>query len=223
MAVYLFYLQQHAELRPPSTTAECPDDGAALRHAQAVLTDHASAEEIVVWRGECRVGAVQRRIPAPSAPKAAPSVLIVEDCFLQADGLRLAFKEAGYGDVRFCGNPHSVLVVLAASCPDIAVVDVDLGEGQDFQVAQMLERARIPFIFVTGYDRDGLPEQWRHIEHVSKPVSGAEVVMIADALLAAEHRFGPDGVRRSMRMPIARGPIAGEAERPPNNVDEARR
>lgn len=42
-------------------TLELSSDAAALIRARKVLEDHASAVEVVIWCGERRVGAVERR------------------------------------------------------------------------------------------------------------------------------------------------------------------
>jgi hypothetical protein len=39
---------------------ELADDATALARARAVLADHASAVEVVVWQGERRVGVIVR-------------------------------------------------------------------------------------------------------------------------------------------------------------------
>jgi hypothetical protein len=40
---------------------ELADDAEAMRRARAVLADHRSAAEVVVWQGERRIGVVTRQ------------------------------------------------------------------------------------------------------------------------------------------------------------------
>ena len=42
---------------------------------------------------------------------------------------------------------------------DAAVLDVNINSQRSYPVAEALERRGVPFLFATGYDRDGL--EWR--------------------------------------------------------------
>ncbi|HVK80816.1 MAG TPA: hypothetical protein VM915_09390 [Verrucomicrobiae bacterium] len=50
------------------------------------------------------------------------------------------------------------------------MLDVNLGSGNSFPVAEELERRKIPFIFATGYgDHTIIPKSLGHIPVVRKP------------------------------------------------------
>jgi hypothetical protein len=49
------------------------------------------------------------------------------------------------------------------------------GRGVD-AIAALLTRRSIPFIFVTGYGQDGLPEAFRHVICLPKPFSGNQLL-----------------------------------------------
>jgi hypothetical protein len=60
MPLYTFYPRRADGAAPAFETYELSHDAAALARAQAVLAEHKSAVEVVVWRGEQRIGAVAR-------------------------------------------------------------------------------------------------------------------------------------------------------------------
>lgn len=60
MPLFTFYPCRADGASPGFETIECVDDAAALARARRVLEDHLSAAEVVVWRGERRIGAVVR-------------------------------------------------------------------------------------------------------------------------------------------------------------------
>lgn len=64
MRLFTFYPCRRDGSSTAFETFEHPDDAAALRRAEQVLREHASAVEVVVWQGERRVGAVAR-LPNP--------------------------------------------------------------------------------------------------------------------------------------------------------------
>jgi CheY-like chemotaxis protein len=52
---------------------------------------------------------------------------------------------------------------------DFAVLDVNLGGDFVFPAAEILRRRKIPFLFSTGYGRDGLPEAFKQHAIIGKP------------------------------------------------------
>ncbi|PVM83504.1 hypothetical protein DDF62_24660 [Caulobacter radicis] len=179
MAVFLFYPRLHDGACLTFVTASLADDAEALRHAALVLADHDSAETVSVWQGERPVGAVgQGGFTSPSRG----AVLLVEDCFFQAEAFSLSLRGAGFA-VTCAGDEAQALAHLRRHDPDAALVDLDLGEGPSYAVAEALEAQGAPFLFITGYDPGVLPPRWRHVDHVCKPVMGGQVVEAAERLL----------------------------------------
>jgi len=60
LPLFTFYPRRADGAAPAFETIECADDAAALIRARQVLADHRSAVEVVVWRGDGRIGAVAR-------------------------------------------------------------------------------------------------------------------------------------------------------------------
>ncbi len=49
------------------------------------------------------------------------------------------------------------------------MLDVDLGDGKVFPVADRLAAQGVPFLFLTGSRRQDLPERFRERPHLPKP------------------------------------------------------
>lgn len=58
---------------------------------------------------------------------------------------------------------------------DFGILDVNIAGQRSFPLAQAMTEAGVPFVFVTGYDEQGVDEPWRAWPAVRKPFSGAEL------------------------------------------------
>ncbi|WP_297514565.1 response regulator [uncultured Caulobacter sp.] len=180
MPSYQFHLRLDDASRPTVTVARLADDNAALRRAEALLVSQPRALDVIVCQGERYVGARDRNDVANGSPRA--TILVVEDCFLQANTLKVALEDAGYA-VRCRGHEDQALSELDRARPTLALIDINLGDGPSYAVAATLERLGVPFVFVTGYDRRVLPPRWRGAQYLSKPVTGGQVVDAVRGLL----------------------------------------
>ncbi|MEO0360301.1 MAG: HWE histidine kinase domain-containing protein, partial [Pseudomonadota bacterium] len=127
--------------------------------------------------------------PVAAASKVAGSVLIVEDNFMIALDLAATMRELGVQNPRVVSNPADALEILSEASVDFAVLDVNLGEGEEatsLGVAERLAELNVPFIFVTGYGEGlTLPQSLANVEVLAKPVSEAK---LRDAFTS---RFAP--------------------------------
>jgi CheY-like chemotaxis protein len=98
-------------------------------------------------------------------------VLLVEDEALIALDVGAALREAGCRVVGPAPGIEQALHVIAAEELDVALLDVNLGGEDVFPVADELARRGIPFVFLTGYGRDALPERFRDRPTSPKPYS----------------------------------------------------
>lgn len=188
MPGYQFHAFGRGGARLALITARLADDAVAIGFAGRVLSQHAEAIEVMVSQGERYVGGRKR-----AAVRA--KVLIVEDCFIQAQTLKVSLEEAGYS-VRCCGAEPQALGELDRTQPDLALVDINLGEGPSFLVADALERRGVPFLFVTGYEPQSLPSRWRRAEYICKPATGPQILEAARNLLQRRKRRPDDGGER---------------------------
>ena len=112
-----------------------------------------------------------------------PCVLIAEDEMIVAMMLEDLMERAGY---------HVLLVArlargleLAVSEPiDAAILDINLAGQMSFPLADALQLRRIPFMFASGYGREGLPERHRDAMVLQKPYGMSEIKAALHALLA---------------------------------------
>ncbi|MEQ1809982.1 MAG: HWE histidine kinase domain-containing protein [Terricaulis sp.] len=97
-------------------------------------------------------------------------VLLLEDQLVIALDAESMLQSCGVGGVDTTSTASEALRTLVATTPDIAVLDVNLGSGNSFPVAEELRRRKIPFIFATGYgDHTIIPKSMADIPVVRKP------------------------------------------------------
>jgi DNA-binding NarL/FixJ family response regulator len=107
---------------------------------------------------------------------AGRSVLIVEDEYFIAIDLREALERAGAEVVGPVGTAAEATALIAASPPDLAVLDINLRGKMSFDVADALAARHIGFIFATGYDGRLVPERHAGRVLVQKPAHAADIV-----------------------------------------------
>ncbi|MCI3131687.1 response regulator [Phenylobacterium aquaticum] len=107
-------------------------------------------------------------------------VLVVEDEAMVAMLIQDLLAELGC-QVAMVASTASEAADMAMTCDvDFALLDVNLGRGQtSFQAATILGQRRTPFIWVTGYGRDGVPERFSAAPVISKPI---DPNLLADAV-----------------------------------------
>jgi CheY-like chemotaxis protein len=109
-------------------------------------------------------------------------ILVVEDDFVLAAELGRALLDAGATVLGPVGQEEQALALIAAEAPTCALLDINLGEGMQYTVADALGAKSVPFMFVTGYDDVMIPERFRDIGRIRKPM-GVRLAMCAAALM----------------------------------------
>lgn len=110
-------------------------------------------------------------------------ILVVEDNFYLADDLKRALRAAGAEIVGPIPRSAPALDAVAHDGFDAAVVDINLGEGPSFVLADALKRAAVPFVFVTGYDEVLIPQRLADVPTVQKPADMRAIIQAVAALL----------------------------------------
>jgi CheY-like chemotaxis protein len=101
-----------------------------------------------------------------------PVVLVVEDEFLVAFDLAAMLEDAAFTVLGPVADAAAALALVTQSPPDAALLDVNLGSGKtSFEIARKLAVLNIPFAFLSGYDKNQLPEEFRDAPVLSKPVA----------------------------------------------------
>lgn len=103
-------------------------------------------------------------------------VLVVEDNPLLGLHVKATLREHGCLVIGPLRAVAPAVKVISAERPDAAVLDVNLGNELSFPVADALTAARIPFLFLTAYNRAVLP-----IAHRLRPV--LPKLFVAQALI----------------------------------------
>ena len=105
-------------------------------------------------------------------------VLLVEDQVLIAMDPEDYLRDHGAAQVAIAPFAEAALRQIQADRPDVAVLDVNLGDHSSASVAEHLASLGVPFVFATGYgDSSMAPEAMRSIPVVRKPYT--EDVLIA--------------------------------------------
>ena len=115
----------------------------------------------------------------------ARRVLIVEDEPLLAMNLEHMLTDVGHLVVATATRINKALPLAECSEIDPAILDINLAGSNTFQVAAILRKRGIPFIFTSGYGRDGLVDGYRGAYLLTKPFGPSELEhMIAQSLSA---------------------------------------
>ena len=85
------------------------------------------------------------------------TVLVVEDEPIVAMHTEDLLTDLGFKTVVVAGGVDRALKALAASCVDVAVLDVNLNGEKSFPIAEHLAQRSIPFLFATGYSDQETP------------------------------------------------------------------
>ena len=99
-----------------------------------------------------------------------PRVLVVEDEALVGIMIQECMTELGFQIVGPVCTAFDALQAAKDGDFDAAILDINLGDGMVYQVAEILARRHVPFAFVTGYDADSVDSRFRDIPVLQKPV-----------------------------------------------------
>jgi len=97
-------------------------------------------------------------------------VLVVEDEALVGIMIQECMTELGFQIVGPVCTASDALAAAKDGDFDAAILDINLGDGMVYQVAEILARRHVPFVFVTGYDADSVDSRFRDIPVLQKPV-----------------------------------------------------
>jgi CheY-like chemotaxis protein len=104
-------------------------------------------------------------------------VLLVEDEYLLADRIAREFARLGIETIGPTSTVKRALdLVKRGGHLDGAVLDIRLRDDLVFPVAEALRARGIPFVFATGYDEQTIPDQYRDVAHLHKPLDPAQVL-----------------------------------------------
>jgi PAS domain S-box-containing protein len=102
--------------------------------------------------------------------KEKPRLLLVEDEALVAMMIQETLAEIGFQVIGPVGTASGALAAARDSHFDAAVLDINLGDGLVYTVAEILEKRGVPFVFVTGYDADSVDVRFSGVPILQKPI-----------------------------------------------------
>ena len=123
-------------------------------------------------------------VPYPMAGRAADPnllsgkrVLLVEDSLIIALDADDILRRLGAADVATDGTVRGSINILERDPPDIAILDINLGDHNSFPIADRLLELGIPFMFATGYGEQAkLPDEHRARTVLQKPYTLATMI-----------------------------------------------
>jgi hypothetical protein len=82
-----------------------------------------------------------------------------------------------------CATEETARSEIQDTPPTCAIFDINLRGDRSFALAGDFKRDGVPFVFITGYDQDIIPERFEGIMRLQKPVEFRYVISaLADTL-----------------------------------------
>jgi CheY-like chemotaxis protein len=150
--------------------------------------------EGVSWKITLPIPASATKTPLqPRVPLASPSrpiekfdgkhsllagkrLLVIEDEPLIALDIIASLEEAGAQPVPAVGTKDKALKTIEEGEFDGVLLDANLHNEGVEEIAAMLARKGVPFLFVTGYGREGLPQTFRQAKCLTKPFNDEQLI-----------------------------------------------
>jgi CheY-like chemotaxis protein len=125
--------------------------------------------------------------PSPAEPLRGKRFLIVEDEPMIALDMVAGLESEGVVVEGPVSSVKDALGVVEEGAFDGVLRDANLrGEPVD-DVAAALTRLNIPFVFVTGYGRQALPESFARSKVLTKPFTQEQLIQTASQVVRSEH------------------------------------
>ncbi len=133
--------------------------------------------------------ALDAEIPAPAAVRrprhslADKRLLVVEDELLVSMLVKSMLNDFGAAVVGPCGRLADGLAAAKVERFDGAILDLNLaGEAAD-PLADLLLARGVPFVFITGYQRDSLDRRYANVPVLQKPIDAGALERVLLSLL----------------------------------------
>lgn len=129
--------------------------------------------------------------PSPGHPVAPPEqvlagdrVLLVEDSLIIALDAEDVLDRLGAANIVTASTVAGALEALESARPDVAMLDINLGDSTSYAVADRLAKLNVPFLFASGYGEQAqLPEAHRGKTVLQKPYTLENVARALDPLV----------------------------------------
>jgi two-component SAPR family response regulator len=108
-------------------------------------------------------------------------ILIVEDEMMVAMNLEMMITEFVQATVIVEASVAGTKKVLHEDL-DFAFLDIDVTNGKTFEIANILERKRVPFVFISGACQAELPFELHSAPFIPKPFCAAQIEQALQAV-----------------------------------------
>jgi DNA-binding response OmpR family regulator len=105
-----------------------------------------------------------------------PRILVVEDESMIALYIAEILEDHGFKVVGPVATLSGAIALARRERLDGALLDVNILGGRVDNVAEILNRRGVPFIFVTSNGRDDLPERFTNTTLVGKPFNPSNLI-----------------------------------------------
>jgi two-component sensor histidine kinase/DNA-binding response OmpR family regulator len=97
-------------------------------------------------------------------------VLLVEDEALVAMMVQECLTEYGHSVVGPISRASDALAAAKQGEFDAAILDINLGDGMAYPVAEILSARGVPFVFITGYEAEAIDNRFSNVPVLQKPI-----------------------------------------------------
>ncbi len=101
-------------------------------------------------------------------------ILLIEDETMVSFLIEEMLEQLGAASIRHAARLEAGLALVEEKLPAAAILDVNIAGETVFPLAEKLQAAGVPFVFITGYGRDGLHGHWAAWEVLQKPLTVQE-------------------------------------------------
>lgn len=101
--------------------------------------------------------------------KAMTQVLLAEDGAAISIALEDTLQDHGYTIAGPFPSCSTAITWLQDNTPDLALLDLMLGDGPCFELARFLRQRNVPILFLSGYSHHGLPADLQDVGWLEKP------------------------------------------------------
>lgn len=119
-------------------------------------------------------------------PLLGKTVFVVEDQFLIAQDLRAVIERARGTVLGPASSRKDAMPIARDGEMDAAILGIQLDDGTCVEIARILKGRDIPYVVVTGYNRDAIPPELRDAPFLAKPVRREELIQAIAGLRAGQ-------------------------------------
>ena len=106
-----------------------------------------------------------------------PTILVVEDEVIIGLGLMATLEVAGFEPIGPAGSVDTAMDLLDSHDCALAILDVNLGDGQTSEpLAERLKEKGIPFLVTSAYAPEDRADIFNHVPSFTKPIGARMIV-----------------------------------------------